>query len=772
MTTHILGYPRIGEKRELKTASEAFWKGKISEAELQQTAERLRAAHWHAQKQAGIDYVACNDFSFYDQVLDTLCLVGAVPARFHWEGKGDVDLTTYFRMARGILAAEKACDCGHDHGPSEGVPALEMTKWFDTNYHYLVPELGPDTAFRLASRKPFNEFAEAKALGLRAKPVILGPVTFLSLAKATAPGFDRFSLLEKILPVYEETLRKLSAAGAEWVQLDEPVFALDLSAAQRAALEKAYARLAAAAPGLKILLATYFGPLQDNRDLFLSLPVAGYHIDAVRGAEEAAAVAGRVPEGKVLSVGVIDGRNIWKADLVPALALLNGVAERLGTERLWVAPSCSLLHAPVSLRAEQKIDPELKGWLAFAEEKLAEVRLLADALAGKDVSAPLRENAAALEARRQSPKIHRADVAARAAAVTPQDFSRQSPFPQRQARQHEHLKLPAFPTTTIGSFPQTAEVRAARAKWKKGELSNEAYEKFLKDEIAKTVRLQEELDIDMPVHGEFERNDMVEYFGEQLEGYAFTENGWVQSYGSRCVKPPILFGDVARRAPMTVSWSQYAQSLTKRPMKGMLTGPITMLQWSFVRDDQPRRLSATHLALALRDEVCDLEKAGLAAIQIDEPALREGLPLRRGEWEEYLGWAVDLFRLSAGGVKDETQIHTHMCYGEFNDILPSIARLDADVISIEASRSGMELLRGFADFKYPNEIGPGVWDIHSPRVPSQKEMEDLLRKALAVIPRRNLWANPDCGLKTRGWEEVVASLRNLVAAAKALREEN
>ena len=765
--THSLGYPRIGAQRELKAATESFWKGQTTRDALEATGQTLRAAHWQAQAGAGIDWVPVNDFSFYDQVLDTACLFGAIPARFGWKG-GAVDLETRFRLARGVEAVHAHGDeCGCGHTPAT---ALEMTKWFDTNYHYLVPEFEPGLVFRLSSDKPVAEFREARALGVAAKPVLLGPVTFLSLGKGN-DGVVPLALLDQLLPLYIAVLRQLAEAGATWVQIDEPILALDLNEAQRAALHAAYTRIAAEVPQVRVLLATYFGELRENLPLALGLPTAALHLDGVRGAAELEAAATRLPEGKILSVGIVDGRNIWRNDFADSLAKLRPVLAQLGAERLWLAPSCSLLHVPVSLRAEGKLDPELRGWLAFAEEKLLEVRLLADALSGTPDAAALAANAAAQAARKGSARIHRPEVAARLAGIAPGDYDRASAFPERRKRQQVRLNLPAFPTTTIGSFPQTAEVRAARAKWKQGTLSEADYDAFLAAEITDAVRRQEELGLDLLVHGEFERNDMVEYFGERLDGYAFTANGWVQSYGSRCVKPPIIFGDVRRPAPMTVRWSQYAQGLTPKPMKGMLTGPITMLQWSFVRDDQPRRTTATQLALALRDEVTDLEAAGLAAIQIDEPAVREGLPLRRGDWAAYLGWAVDLFRLSAAGVRDETQIHTHMCYCEFNDIIDAIARLDADVISIETSRSRMELLGAFANFNYPNEIGPGVWDIHSPRVPSADEMEGLLRKAVAVLPRENLWANPDCGLKTRAWTEVVPALRNLVEAARRLRKE-
>lgn len=765
--THNLGYPRIGAQRELKTAIESFWKETLSEAELNERLVALRKERWNAQKATGIDLIPSNDFSLYDQMLDTSALVGAVPARFGASTEGNVDLATYFRLARG----DAGCGCGATHG-SHG-QAMEMTKWFDTNYHYIVPELEKEQTFRITSSKPFDEFSEALALGIKTKPVLVGPVTFLLLSKPARgnEAFDLLDLLDRLLPVYGEILQRLTALGAEVIQLDEPVFALDLTDAQRAALTRAYTALRASAPGVKLLVTSYFGELRDNLSTFLALPVDVLHVDASRAPEELGAVLDGLPADKILSVGPVDGRNIWKNDFKKSLALLNTAKEKLGGDRLWVAPSCSLLHSPVTLRSETKLDAELSDWLAFADEKLVEVVTLARALRGDDVADALAANEASQEARRKSPRIHRPEVQQRRAAITEDDARRRSVFAERQKAQRARLQLPAFPTTTIGSFPQTKEVRSARARWKKGTLSNEDYEKFLEEQIASAVRKQEELDIDVPVHGEFERNDMVEYFGEQLDGFAFTQFGWVQSYGTRCVKPPIIFGDVSRPHAMTVRWSTYAQSLTKRPMKGMLTGPVTMLQWSFVRDDQPRSETAYQIALALRDEVLDLEKAGIGVIQIDEPALREGLPLRRADWDAYLKSAVEAFRLSAAGVKDETQIHTHMCYCEFNDIIDSIAALDADVISIETSRSNMELLDAFVTYKYPLEIGPGVWDIHSPRVPPTEEMVNLIRKASAVLPPGNLWVNPDCGLKTRGWDETLASLRNLVAAARQLRKE-
>lgn len=767
--THLLGYPRIGERRELKKATESFWQGKLDEAALEMAGQRLRLLNWEKQRAAGIDLVPCNDFSFYDQMLDLSCLVGNVPARFGWDG-GPVPLELRFAMARGERNGEHG-DCGCGAAPAF---ACEMTKWFDTNYHYIVPEFSAATRFRLADDKIFREFAEAKALGLNPKPVLIGPATYLSLGKVQDsgnPDLDRYSLLDGLVTVYEEVLRRLAAQGAEWVQIDEPIFSLDLDARQRDAVVESWARLAKAAPGLKLLVANYFGALEENLPLFLSLPADAHHVDLVRGAGELDELLERVPDGKILSLGVVDGRNIWKNDFDASLELLRRALARLGPERLWLAPSCSLLHSPVTLAHEAKLDAGLKDWLAFSDEKLAEIALLRGLLDGSVQGSLLEENRASRAARQASALIHRGDVKARVAEVRPGDAARHAPFAERQRLQREKLALPEFPTTTIGSFPQTAEVRAMRARWKRGEIGAAEYEAYLESETRNCVAFQDGIGIDMPVHGEFERNDMVEYFGEQLDGFAFTENGWVQSYGTRCVKPPVIFGDVSRPAPMTVRWSTYAQSLTARPMKGMLTGPVTILQWSFVRDDQPRSETARQIALAIRDEVLDLEAAGLAAIQIDEPALREGLPLRRRGWEAYLDWAVDAFRLCSSGVRDETQIHTHMCYSEFNDIIAAIAAMDADVITIETSRSNMELLDVFVDFRYPNEIGPGVYDIHSPRVPSVEEMERLMRRAEEVIPRGQLWINPDCGLKTRGWPEVKAALANMVAVATRLRAE-
>ncbi|MEM7775598.1 MAG: 5-methyltetrahydropteroyltriglutamate--homocysteine S-methyltransferase [Pseudomonadota bacterium] len=771
-TTHTLGYPRIGERRELKRAMEAYWKGDLSESDLYQAGADIRRANWLKHRDAGINLIPVGDFSFYDQTLDMACLLGNVPPRFGWKG-GKADVNTAFTIARGTQGGASLVDDERDCQTGKvSTFASEMTKWFDTNYHYIVPEFDAGTTFSLSASKVFDEFAEANALGINGKPVLIGPITYLSLGKvqdSKNPDFDPFTLLDNLVSVYEEAIKRLAAQGAQWIQLDEPVFSLDLSDRQRAAFKRAYERFAKVKGAAKILVTTYFGGVRDNLDDYLALPVDALHFDFVRGAGDIDAVLASFPKDKVLSVGIVDGRNVWKNEYDVSLAVLERARAAVGEERLWIAPSCSLLHVPITLKNETKLDSELKSWLAFADEKLIELAELRQLLTGKGGQEALAGNQAAAASRQTSERIHNEAVKARVNAVTESDYRRGSPFSARQDLQAAKLKLPAFPTTTIGSFPQTKDVRQARAQWKRGVLSDADYDSFLKEETARCVAFQEDIGIDMPVHGEFERNDMVEYLGEQLEGFAFTTDGWVQSFGSRYVKPPIIFGDVSRPKPMTVYWSQYAQSLTKRPMKGMLTGPVTILQWSFVRDDQSRSVTTHQIALAIRDEVVDLEAAGIAAIQIDEPAFREGLPLRCAEWDDYLDWAVKAFRLSACGVKDDTQIHTHMCYSEFNDIIGSIADMDADVITIETSRSNMELLEAFVDFNYPNEIGPGVYDIHSPRVPPEREMINLMRKAEAVLPRRNLWVNPDCGLKTRQWPEVIPSLKNMVAVARALR---
>ena len=748
-----LGFPRIGRNRELKKATEAYWAGESDAARLGETGRQLRRQTWQEQRDAGLDVIPSNDFSFYDQVLDTTAMLGAVPPRFGYDS-GTVELDTYFAMARG----------------RDDAPAMEMTKWFDTNYHYIVPEFHRDQRFQLASTKPVDEFEEAKAAGIHTRPVLLGPVTYLALGKAKDAGLDPQDLLEGVLPVYEEVLKRLAAAGADWVQIDEPRLALDLTDAERESFRTAYKRLAAAGP--KLMLATYFDGLRDNTELATQLPTHGLHVDLVRAPDQLDAVLRALPTDTVLSLGLIDGRNVWRADLSGLLPLVETARGAVGAERLELAPSCSLLHTPIDLEMEDRLDAELKSWLAFAKQKLHELSALATA--GNHGRAAAKEafDAAdrALQSRRESARVQDPKVRERTAAIAEADKQRHSAFHERRKKQQKHLRLPKFPTTTIGSFPQTQEVRRARGQYRRGEIDVQQYEDFLKTTTEQAVRLQEELGLDVLVHGEFERTDMVEYFGEKLEGFAFTRHAWVQSFGSRYVRPPIIFGDVSRPEPMTVKWSAYAQSLTDKPVKGMLTGPVTIQQWSFVRDDQPRSETCQQIALAIRDEVQDLESAGIRLIQIDEPALREGLPLRRADWESYLRWAVDAFRLASAGVADETQIHTHMCYAEFNDIMSWIAAMDADVISIETSRSDMELLDGFVDFRYPNEIGPGVWDIHSPRVPTSAEMQDLLAKAANVIDADQLWVNPDCGLKTRGWPEVEASLKNLVTAAREMRE--
>ena len=760
----------MGAERELKVALERHWRGESDVDALSATGRELRARHWALQREAGLDFVSVGDFAYYDHVANHIQTFGCEPARFGFTGE-ESELARYFTMARGVgpeHVHDDACSCGQPGSDGNGKPALEMTKWFDTNYHYLVPEFDAQMSFRLASRRLLDEVAEAQALGHSVKPVLLGPLSFLWLGKEKVAGFHRLELLDKLLPVYTELLSRLGAAGIQWVQIDEPILGLDLPSAWELAFEPAYDALKAA--DVSLLLATYFSPLQNHLALACKLPVAGLHVDAVRAGHELQAVLDELPADRELSIGIVDGRNIWRTDLDRAFAQLRPALNRRGG-RLWIAPSCSLLHVPVSLANDKALDKELRSWLAGATEKLAELKLIKRALREGDtaVRQELFIASRAVAARAASPRVASAAVRQRMAALPADADRRASAFAHRQKVQRERFRLPSFPTTTIGSFPQTAEIRAARAAFKRGHLPEAAYREAMRREIAHAVRTQEALGIDVLVHGEAERNDMVEYFGEQLEGFAFTSNGWVQSYGSRCVKPPVLFGDVSRPRPMTVDWTVYAQSLTPLPMKGMLTGPITILQWSFVRDDQPRAETALQIALAMRDEVVDLEAAGIGIIQIDEPAIREGLPLRRAQWHDYLQWAARSFRISASGVVDATQIHTHMCYSEFNDILPEIAAMDADVITIETSRSDMELLAGFGAFEYPNEIGPGVYDIHSPRVPSSQDMIRLVKKAAAVIPPENLWVNPDCGLKTRGWPETEAALRNMVAAARALR---
>lgn len=767
MRTQNLGYPRIGSQRELKKASELYWSGKLSVQQLLQTGRNIRQQNWQLQKDIGIDLIPCNDFSFYDQVLDTSLMVGAIPTRYHslMDAKQLPEIDLLFAMARGYQKD------GYD------VTAMEMTKWFDTNYHYIVPEFKANQKFTLYNNKVLNEFLEAKKSGFTTKPVLLGPVSYLLLGKEKEEGFHRLELIKNLLPVYLEVLQKLDDANAHYIQFDEPCLSLNLTAEYQQVYVKTYEEIKNKFPQFHIVLASYFECYGENLQTALSLPIQTLHLDLVRCPTQLDDILATdfVKAKTNLSLGVVDGRNIWKNDFQQSLSLINNAVAAIGAERVWIAPSCSLIHSPCDLDLEtndKTLTPEIRQWLAFAKQKIDEVVTLKQLASGENTEAAnikLQSNIAANESRKTSALIHNSAVKSRVAAITSKDAQRTNDFSVRKIKQHEALHLPVFPTTTIGSFPQTTEVRSWRAKFKKGELTQEQYDDLIAKETEEAIRWQEETGIDVLVHGEFERNDMVEYFGEQLAGFTFSKNGWVQSYGSRCVKPPIIYGDVSRPTPMTLRWTSYAQSLTKQWVKGMLTGPVTILQWSFVRNDQPRSETCTQIALAIRDEVNDLEKAGIKIIQIDEPAIREGLPLRKENWQEYLKWAVAAFKISASGVQDETQIHTHMCYSEFNDIIQNITDMDADVITIECSRSQMELLDAFADFKYPNEIGPGVYDIHSPRVPGKAEMVALMDKAKAVIPASQLWVNPDCGLKTRHWDETKKALVEMVNAAKELR---
>ena len=766
MQTQNLGYPRIGANRELKRACEQYWTGKMTHKNLLQVGKNLRIENWILQKEAGIDLIPSNDFSFYDQVLDMSLMVGAIPERYQnviFE-KGNTELDLYFAMARGYQKNDL------------DITAMEMTKWFDTNYHYIVPEFRKDQKFKLFSTKIIDEFYEAKEAGMLTKPVLLGPVSYLLLGKEKEKDFNRIDLLENLMPVYVDILEKLENVGVEWVQFDEPFLTMDLSSIEKEAIKKAYKQIKKEFPYLKTLLTTYFDGLKDNIELATSLPVCALHLDLVRCPEQLQEVLPQLNNVMSLSLGIIDGRNIWKNDFQKSLNIIKTAVEKIGSDRVILAPSCSLLHCPCDLANENddnSLLSEVKKWMAFARQKLEEVVVLEKLLNSNTNSAYsslLKENVEIINDRNTSALIHDPKVKQRLSGVGVNDDKRKSPFFSRRQEQTKSLQLPLFPTTTIGSFPQLKEIRSWRAQFKKGLLNIEEYEKLLMQETERVIGLQEEIGLDVLVHGEFERNDMVEYFGEQLSGFAFSQNGWVQSYGSRCVKPPIIYGDVSRPNPMTVRWSTYAQSLTEKAVKGMITGPVTILQWSFVRDDQPRSETALQIALAIRDEVSDLENAGIKIIQIDEPAIREGLPLREADHLQYLQWAIKAFKLASAGVEDGTQIHTHMCYSEFNGIIEHIADMDADVITIECSRSHMELLDAFADFQYPNEIGPGVYDIHSPRVPSKAEMIKLLEKAVAVIPAEKLWVNPDCGLKTRQWEETEKALIEMVQAAKILRE--
>ncbi|MFD8214125.1 5-methyltetrahydropteroyltriglutamate--homocysteine S-methyltransferase [Streptomyces sp. NPDC059697] len=755
----VYGYPRQGQNRELKKAIEGYWKGRVDADALRATATELRRTNWRQLAEAGIHEVPTGDFSYYDHVLDTSVMVGAIPERHRAAVEADA-LDGYFAMARGT----------QDAAP------LEMTKWFDTNYHYLVPELGPDTVFTADSTKQVAELGQALALGLTARPVLVGPVTYLLLAKP-APGvatdFDPLTLLGRLLPVYAEVLADLRTAGAEWVQLDEPALVQDRTPAELNAAASAYRDLGGLTERPKLLAASYFDRLGDALPVLAKAPVEGLALDFTEAAaanlDALAAVGGLA--GKRLVAGVVNGRNIWVNDLEKSLTTLGtllGLADRVD-----VAASCSLLHVPLDATAERDIEPQILRWLAFARQKTAEIVTLAKGLGGgtDTIAAELATNRADLASRAGSALTHDPAVRVRTAAVTDADARRAQPYPERAAAQRAHLRLPLLPTTTIGSFPQTTELRTARANLRAGRIDTAGYEGRVRAEIGEVISFQEKTGLDVLVHGEAERNDMVQYFAEQLTGYLATQHGWVQSYGTRYVRPPILAGDISRPEPMTVRWTTYAQSLTTKPVKGMLTGPVTMLAWSFVRDDQPLADTARQVALALRDEVNDLEAAGTSVIQVDEPALRETLPLRAGDHPEYLAWATEAFRLTTAGVRPDTQIHTHMCYAEFGDIVQAIDDLDADVISLEAARSHMQVARELAEHRYPREAGPGVYDIHSPRVPGADEAAALLRKGLEAIPAERLWVNPDCGLKTRAWPETRASLENLVTAARTVRTE-
>ncbi|KAF4350285.1 hypothetical protein CsatB_028510 [Cannabis sativa] len=760
MASHIVGYPRMGPKRELKFALESFWDGKSSSDDLQKVAADLRVSIWKQMADAGIKYIPSNTFSYYDQVLDTTAMLGAVPSRYGWNG-GEIGFDVYFSMARGNAT----------------VPAMEMTKWFDTNYHYIVPELGPDVKFSYASHKAVQEFKEAKALGLDTVPVLVGPVSYLLLskpAKGVEKSFSLLSLIGNILPVYKEVVAELKAAGATWIQFDEPTLVKDLDSHQLQAFTHAYSELESSLSGLNVIIESYFAdvPAEAYKTLTSLKGVAGYGFDLVRGTKTLDLIKSGFPSGKYLFAGVVDGRNIWANDLASSISTLEALEGIVGKDKVVVSTSCSLLHTAVDLVNETKLDAEIKSWLAFAAQKVVEVNALAKALSGHKNEAFFAANAAAQASRKSSPRVTNEHVQKSAAALKGSDHRRATNVSVRLDAQQKKLSLPVLPTTTIGSFPQTMDLRRVRREYKAKKISEENYVSAIKEEINKVVKLQEELDIDVLVHGEPERNDMVEYFGEQLSGFAFTVNGWVQSYGSRCVKPPIIYGDVSRPKAMTVFWSSLAQSLTKRPMKGMLTGPVTILNWSFVRNDQPRSETCYQIALAIKDEVEDLEKAGITVIQIDEAALREGLPLRKSEQAFYLDWAVHSFRITNCGVQDTTQIHTHMCYSNFNDIIHSIINMDADVITIENSRSDEKLLSVFREgVKYGAGIGPGVYDIHSPRIPSAEEIADRINKMLAVLETNILWVNPDCGLKTRKYTEVKPALSNMVAAAKLLRSQ-
>ncbi|MGC1854598.1 MAG: 5-methyltetrahydropteroyltriglutamate--homocysteine S-methyltransferase [Candidatus Aquirickettsiella sp.] len=754
--SHVLGLPRIGAHREMKKAVERYWRKEISLDELQQIGQQIEDINWHMQTEARLDFITVGDFSWYDHVLDHSALLGVIPERFRNTHK-KVDLNTIFCMARGQAPDTKE------------TTACEMTKWFNTNYHYIVPEFNPNQSFELNTDYLFASIDRAIAKAYRVKPVLLGPLSYLWLGK-TKPEFDKLSLLDNLLPIYNQIFAEFRVRKIEWMQIDEPILVLDLPENWQQAYLKTYQQLNF--NQVKCLLATYFGSISDQLSIIKQLPIKGLHIDCCTAPKQLPNCLEQFSKDKILSLGMINGRNIWRADLNEILTILRPISDVYG-DKLWIGSSCSLLHTPVDLDNEIKLDSEIKTWLAFAKQKLAEISLLSRALNSNEqtIKDLLHENQIALQTRKTSQRIHNSLVQNRIKSITDDLAKRNTDYTSRAKQQKSSLQLPLLPTTTIGSFPQTTDIRKIRQEYKSGKMSHETYQQKIKQQIADVIAQQEALDLDVLVHGEAERNDMVEYFGELLNGFAFTKNGWVQSYGSRCVKPPIIYGDVSRPQAMTVEWSAYSQSLSKRPVKGMLTGPVTILAWSFVRDDQSHQATALQIALALRDEVIDLEKAGIHIIQIDEPAFRETLPLRRKDWQNYLDWAVFSFRIASCGVKDSTQIHTHMCYSEFNDVIAAIAALDADVITLESSRSKMELLQAFEDFSYPNEIGPGIYDIHSPRIPAQDEMVEQLQHALRYIPIERLWVNPDCGLKTRNWPEVTKALRHMVGAAKLLRED-
>lgn len=757
----VLGFPRIGPNRELKKATEAYWNGKISVDELFKVGKEIRAANWKLQKSAGVDIIASNDFSFYDQILDLEVLFNVIPERY---AKYDLPLIdTLFAMGRGLqrkaTETEKAVD----------VTALEMVKWFDSNYHYVRPTFSHSTTFKLNGQKPVDEFLEAKELGIHTRPVLVGPISFLHLGKADKDSLDLdpLSLLDKLLPLYVDILKKLAAAGATEVQIDEPVLVLDLPQKVQDAFKTAYTKLGQEAGLPNIVLASYFGTVVPNLNAIKDLPVAGYHFDFVRAPEQFEQVISIVGDNQTLSVGIVDGRNIWKNDFAKSSEFVNKAVAKLGQDRVVVATSSSLLHTPVDLENEKNLDAELKNYFSFATQKLAEVVTIAKNVSGEDVSAALAINAEAIKARANSSLINDPAVQARVASIDEKMSTRAAPFSARLPLQQKKFNFPLFPTTTIGSFPQTKDIRINRNKFAKGAITAEEYEKFINSEIEKVIRFQEEIDLDVLVHGEPERNDMVQYFGEQIKGYAFTTNGWVQSYGSRYVRPPIIVGDLSRPKAMSVKESVYAQSITKKAVKGMLTGPITCLRWSFPRDDVDQKTQAFQLALALRDEVNDLEAAGIKIIQVDEPALREGLPLREGaERAAYTVWAAEAFRIATSGVANDTQIHSHFCYSDLDP--KHIKALDADVVSIEFSKK--DDANYIAEFRdYPNHLGFGLFDIHSPRVPSLEEFNSKIENILKTYPAEKFWVNPDCGLKTRGWEETRESLTNMVAAAKHFR---